>query len=321
MSITIPIEPDAKGYWDRECPSEQCRYRFKVHVDDWKQQIGGDVFCPQCRGASNHDQWFTPEQIEVAKAHAVQEINQLLLGSLAQEADQFNRQQQHGLIRLSMHVTVPERRDLPPLPSSDAYRLEISCEHCQFRFSVLGSAFFCPCCGRSSVERSFNQSLLTMRAKLAHARNFRETLASTGKPDEGVDIERDLIESCLNDCVTTYQCLCDSLWAQKFPAVVVPRNSFQRLTDGSQLCKDACGEGYDDWLTAPELTRLKVFFQRRHLLAHRDGIVDHEYINRSSDASYGVGQRMVVTVVEAEEMVSLIERLAISLKRKILSCP
>lgn len=45
-----------------------------------------------------------------------------------------------------------------------------------------------------------------------------------------------------------------------------------------------------DALGAEEMTRLRVYFQQRHLLAHRQGIVDEEYNRRCGDNDYAVGQ-------------------------------
>jgi hypothetical protein len=322
ISIEVPIEIDEKGYFDRRCPADNCGYEFKVHLEDWKQQIETTVHCPMCRMNEAPDQWMTQAQHDVAMEHAKQAVEQMLLGGFAEGADSFNRsQRRNSLIQLSMQVTIPELKDLPPLPSSDAYRIEIQCEDCRCRFSVLGSAYFCPCCGRSSVERTFVQSILIMRTKTSNARLIRDGLTQAGKPDAAVDIERELIESCVKDSVTDFQCLCDALYAQKRPTEKLKKNVFQRLVDGSDLWRALCGEGYEQWLSAAQLRRLVIFYQRRHLLSHCDGIVDQEYLDKSGDTTYAKGQRIVVSVAEAEEMVALVEELANRLRAKIAAVP
>ena len=37
--IKLEIKPDEKGYFDRECPNENCLSTFKVNLDDWKEKI------------------------------------------------------------------------------------------------------------------------------------------------------------------------------------------------------------------------------------------------------------------------------------------
>ena len=51
-------------------------------------------------------------------------------------------------------------------------------------------------------------------------------------------------------------------------------------------------------------------FQQRHLLAHRQGLVDEDYISRSGDTSYRVGQRLVIRETAVRECLTLIEKLA-----------
>ena len=64
--LPIQIEPDEKGFYDRECPNEECLFRFKVDLRDWEEKISdNDMRCPCCGHAAFHDQWFTQEQLKV----------------------------------------------------------------------------------------------------------------------------------------------------------------------------------------------------------------------------------------------------------------
>jgi hypothetical protein len=56
----------------------------------------------------------------------------------------------------------------------------------------------------------------------------------------------------------------------------------------------AIDKTYSDWVTSSELHDLRVFFQKRRLLAHTEGIVDSKYVEDSGDSSYKAGQRIVV---------------------------
>lgn len=45
--ISIPIEADSDGYIDKECPSKECLFEFKVNSDDWSNLFKDEkVFCP-----------------------------------------------------------------------------------------------------------------------------------------------------------------------------------------------------------------------------------------------------------------------------------
>lgn len=53
--------------------------------------------------------------------------------------------------------------------------------------------------------------------------------------------------------------------------------------------------------------------QARHVLAHQDGIVDADYVAKSGDRRYKVGQRLVVTAAEVRRLADLAEKLAAAL--------
>jgi hypothetical protein len=51
----------------------------------------------------------------------------------------------------------------------------------------------------------------------------------------------------------------------------------------------------------------------RHLLAHRQGIVDDDYVRKSGDASRKPGQRIIVRKGDVCDCATLIERLGQSM--------
>lgn len=89
---------------------------------------------------------------------------------------------------------------------------------------------------------------------------------------------------------------------------------FPGLHDGSRLWKQACGKGYEDWLTPSEMGELKLLFQKRHLLAHNEGMVDEKYIARSGDNTYKIGQRIVIKDSDIRNFVNLITKIAKEIK-------
>jgi hypothetical protein len=70
-----------------------------------------------------------------------------------------------------------------------------------------------------------------------------------------------------------------------------------------------------------DLEQLKRLFQKRHLLAHSDGIVDQRYINESGDMTYKVGQRITVSTSEVDDIVAGIGRLVAGLRSAIGALP
>jgi hypothetical protein len=114
----------------------------------------------------------------------------------------------------------------------------------------------------------------------------------------------------LQHAVTAFQRYAEALYARGPSATAARRNAFQNLTEGSDLWHAAFGKRYGDHLDQSQLAAVTRMFQQRHLLAHRQGLVDEDYIKRSGDTSYRIGQRVVIREASVRECLTLAERLA-----------
>ena len=71
----------------------------------------------------------------------------------------------------------------------------------------------------------------------------------------------------------------------------------------------ATGKHYSDYLAPAEIATLKRAFQQRHLLAHTQGIVDQNYIDRSGDTSHQLGERLVIRGAAVLNFLDVVEKL------------
>lgn len=204
-----------------------------------------------------------------------------------------------------------------PFPAKELIERKIQCDKCNSRYSVIGSAYFCPCCGHNSVEKTFDDSIKKILAKIDNTDIVRKAFHDIGQKDEAEITIKSLIESALSDGVTAFQRLADELYTKVPNCEPAPFNAFQRIDDGNKLWKIACGKGYEDWLTPGELSGLKLLFQKRHLLAYREGMVDDKYMQRSGDTGYREGQRLIIRDVDARRLVDLITKLAAEVRRVV----
>lgn len=315
--VSIPIESDDKGYIDKQCPSEECEFIFKVHQDDWSDIVKDEaVWCPFCRHEAPADQWYTFEQVEHGKSEALSIIKGEIHNAMISDVQNFNRKNpKGGFISMSMKISGGRKRTQPiPAKAAELMQLEIKCENCDTRFAVIGSAYFCPACGYNSVERTFRDSLRKIKAKVANVPIVREALISSVGKDDAELTCRSLTESCVGDGVVAFQKYCEGKY-ERFGNS--PFNAFQRLKQGSELWERKVGSGYSDWLSHQELGELNILFQKRHILSHNEGIVDESYIGKSSDTAYKVGQRIVVSRQDITKLVQLLEKLAGSIDEAI----
>jgi uncharacterized Zn finger protein (UPF0148 family) len=315
--ISVPIEADNNGYIDKQCPAQDCGFLFKINEEDWRNIVRDEaVWCPMCGHSAHAKQWFTIAQVEQAKAEAVAVVRGRLNQAMREDAQKLNRKTSHNsFVNMSMKVSGgPSRTFALPVAATEAMQLEIRCEDCSSRFAVIGSAYFCPACGVNSVERMFQDSLRKIRAKKDNIELVRSAFAAADKKDEGELTCRSLIETCLQDGVTAFQKYCEKLYESTPEAVAAPFNAFQRLRQGSELWCAATGIGYKDLLSTQQLALLTVLFQKRHLLAHSEGIVDDKYLKESADKTYKAGQRIGVSEVEVDGLVDCLTALSIGLR-------
>lgn len=311
--ISVPIGDDEEGYFDRECPAEECLFQFKILSEDWKEKVRDEeAFCPNCGHTADSNKWWTKEQIEHAKQAALAQIKASISGALRRDAAQWNRRQpRNSFISMTMKVdSRPQHVPLPPA-AAEPMRLKIACPACACRYAVIGAAYFCPACGHNAADQQFAQTVVGIRQSLDSLDAVRVAIPDRGTAENTV---RMIVENGLQNAVTAFQRCAEAIFSGLPSAPKARRNAFQNLTEGDQLWRGVTGKMYADHLVADELAVLQRAFQQRHLLAHTQGLVDQDYLSKSGDTRYKVGQRIVVRPDMVREATALIEKLIAGLQ-------
>ncbi len=312
--ISVPIESDSEGYIDKECPSEPCLFLFKIHDEDWSNIVRDEeVFCPSCGHMAPAKSWYPRAQVEAARDYALGTITNSMNKAMRADAAASKRLQNRNSF-LSITLDVKGERDavLVPVAAAEPMRLRTDCESCGCRYSYVGAAYFCPSCGANSASHTFTQTMNTIRT----AAGLGEILRNTLGPDEAEVMIRTLLEKAVQDTVMSFQRLNEQLYERQ-SGKTARRNAFQNLDAGSDLWKAAIGHAYVDLVGLAKLDQLRIFFQQRHLLAHQQGIVDQDYIDRSGDKTYAKGQRLLIRDSAVREFADLIEELSYELTQKV----
>ena len=321
-TVSVPISDDEEGYFDRECPSEECMFQFKIFREDWKEKVSDEeVFCPFCRHSADSGAWWTQEQLEYAKQVAIAEVNSTLGSTMKRDAARWNRRQsRNSFISMTMKVNNRPQRVSLPSAVAEPMQLKITCSVCSCRYAVIGAAYFCPACGHNSADQIFALTIAGIRKSIDALDAVRVAISDRDTAENTVRL---IIENGLQNAVTAFQRCAEALFAS-IPSPPKPRrNVFQNITEGSQLWQKAAGTVYTNYLTDKELKRLSRTFQQRHLLAHTQGMVDENYITKSNDSRYQLGQRIVIKTDTVLDAIDLIEKLIAGLKTDIgrLQCP
>ena len=315
-SLPITIRSDEKGYFDRECPNEDCLYTFKVLMKDWEEKVSVDeVHCPLCGHVDTADKWWTQQQLK--------QLNPIITGFaenyIQKELDKsFKKLARSTRNNKFVRITYKPGRRVTfvnnPIGQSEEWETEICCDSCGMRYSVIGSAYFCPCCGFNSAVNSFIDSLDSIEKMLESLREMKDMLTEKYNVDSAETMCRSLLESSIGDMVSAFQkfasCKYDEL-SGKTSRV----NDFQIVDKGSKLFEEETGKKYSDWLSAGELAFMELMFQRRHLLEHNNGMVDQRYLDKSGDISYSLGQRIIVKEADTHSLLAILRKLGSSITK------
>ena len=318
IPVNLPVDDD--GYFDRECHAETCHAEFKVLFQDWQEKVSDDkVYCPICRHEAPSSEWNTDEQHEYIKAIAVAHVQDVVHSALTEDTRRFNRAQRPGFVQISMFTKRGIHPTIVPVEAAKAMRQQFTCEVCGCHYASIGAAFFCPVCSHNSAVLTFSKTIETVRKIVALAPSIRTTLAKEYDDDLAQDSVRNTLEDSLVRLVGAFQQYADALFDQLPNSSSYKRrkNIFQNLPESSALWRSAVGKGYENMLLAAELDDLESLFQKRHLIAHRNGIVDQEYLDKSTDKTYSIGQRLVVQDTAILRLADLLSKLAEELRKVV----
>ena len=312
MQVSIPTDDD--GYLDRACPNEVCEAEFKILADDWQDKVlDEEVFCPVCGHTATSDNWFTEGQIEHLKTVAMSKIMPLLDNEMKRMTRDFNcSMSKGGLISVSMSYKPSHPVAMLPLVAAELMRQRYTCEECGCRYAAIGAAFFCPSCGHNSALTALKETLATIR----RLPEVRVALEGGLDRDAVENTYRLMLEENMGKLVASFQRFAEATF-ETLPNAgdfSPRRNLFQNLPQSSDLWEQAIGFRYESMITPNEWGQLQLYFQQRHILVHKVGIVDEEYRQKTGDRQYKSGQRLVIKESDVIRFTDLVEKLTTTLQ-------
>ena len=313
IAVEVEIEIDKDGYFDRECPYEECKILFKVCYKDWKEKVKDDeVFCPKCRHEADSTQWKTKEQIEYREKAVIAHLNGIFSNMFQDKIRKSNIYQPPDSAFSSSlsYKPSPKLVNIPP-KAAELMQQRYSCEKCECRYAAIGAAFFCPACGHNSAQSCFDDSIKNIEKTLNSISVIKLKISEVYDIDTATNMVRAILENTLSQIVSAFQRFAESTFSDhpEASSIKLKKNVFQRLDDSSDLWVKVIGKRYEDMLNEDEFLMLKCLFQQRHLFCHKEGIVDSEYIQKSGDKSYKDGQRLIIKQDAILQYCKLIKKL------------
>ena len=283
-------------------------------MQDWEEKINDEVHCPMCGHIDIADNWWTQQQLNGMEEIAADWAMSYIQGELDKSFKKLARSTRHNKfvqITYKPGNTITFKNN--PLGQAPEWEHEIECPKCTMRYSVIGSAYFCPSCGYNNIDETFDDSLDSIVKMIKTLPEMETFLAKSQGKDKANTICRAMLESSLGDVVSAFQKFAEFRYSA-ISSKSIRVNDFQIVTKGSCLFEEASGMNYVSWITDSEQNFMNLMFQRRHIMVHNGGLVDEQYIHKSGDDSYSVGQRLVIRDMDIIELIRIVEKLGSGLK-------
>lgn len=306
-SITVSFPTDEDRFLGRECPNTECEGYFKIEPGTGLQGSDLPCHCPYCGHTASPNEFFTKAQVEYAKSVAIRQFTRAIQADL--KSLEFNHKPK-GPFGLGISMTLKPGR-LPPVRyyREESLETEAVCSECTLRYAVYGVFGFCPDCGK-------HNSLQILEKNLEVVGKILELTTNT-IPEVGVR----LIENALEDCVSAFDGfgreICRVFAAKAERPSKAEKLSFQNLAGARQNVEDAFGFDISKALSANDWDGAIRAFQKRHVVAHKMGVVDAEYISKSGDEYAVVGRKIVVTEDDVRAAMLAVRNLGESLKSSL----
>ncbi len=301
IKFSIPMKNDEEGFFGRECPNEECLGYFKIERGTGLQGENLPCHCPYCGHVGPHDTFWTQDQLEYARSVAMREV-QKYFGDMLKKTFPPSRPRRGDFISITFQYK-PGR----PLP---LYRYEekqletvLVCSECGLRYAVYGVFAYCPDCGS-------HNSLQILEANLDLASKELELSITV----DG-SLADQLVADALENGVSAFDAFGRELFRVNSGLATAPDEVARISCQNLESLKSRVSRLFGIELTAPftdEEWRLLVQgFQKRHLIAHRMGVVDQAYITNSGDPGAVVGRKVDLDSKEVSDVLLKVRRLGL----------
>jgi hypothetical protein len=291
MKVSIPT--DDKGMTGRQCP--ECSGFFKLEFGTGIVEEDLKMQCPYCGHQDEPSEYLTEDQMEYLKSHALRACLQRLTPIMK---SMERRPDPRAFLSIGIKVNI----NTPPVYDYEEPELEteVVCEGCTLHYSIYGVYGFCPDCGSKNALQIFRSNLIL-------ANKFQE-LVEKVEPE----FHESLLASALATCVSAF----DGFGREVQQRSTGGQNngqrghSFQNLAKVQDRMKQTHSVDIAEGIPSDKWAVAVCAFQKRHLLAHRSGVIDDAYIRESGDTGAIIGRKIQIYPEEISDVQEVLLLLA-----------
>ncbi len=283
MEYQISIRPDKDGYTGRECPT--CEKYFKIKNGTGLPEAT-DCHCPYCNHLGPQNEYWTKQQLEYAKSVVINKVSNDLI---AQMKKMERKPDPHAFLSIGISV----KGSPAPIAYYSETDLEqrVTCANCSLDYSIFGNFGYCPDCGVHNSLQILNANFDLIKKMLELAESAEEIISEK------------IIENCLEDAVSSFDGFGREYCSKDDNTI-----SFQSIKAAKDKLNAFYGFDISSELDSPAWEFVNAQFQKRHLLAHKMGVIDEEYIRKTGISQGMLGRKIKI---EKHDVDKLIEHLKI----------
>jgi len=285
--FSVPIRPDEDGYVGRECPDKECLGYFKI-TPGTGVKGPAPCHCPYCGHSGPSNTFFTQEQIQYARSIVVRKVTDAIRADL--KGLEFDHKPKGAFgIGFSMKL-----KPSAPVPiryyREKQLETEVICESCALRYAIYGVFGWCPDCGTHNSFQILAKNLELSNKELVFAQSAESELAEH------------MIGDALENVVSAFDGFGREICRQRAADI-----RFQNLSGARNKVQDVFGIDFADTLTPTDWDCACRVFQKRHVLAHKMGVIDEEYVHKANDPFAVIGRKVRVTPDEVKSAINITE--------------
>ncbi len=304
-TITIPIDlpTDENGLTGRECPNSDCLGYFKIQFGTGLTSPLGEALpchCPYCGHTESHDHFWTQDQIKRLEGIALNYVGDELFKVLKKA--EFEHKPR-GLFGIGISLKA-ERGPLRTLHSYKEKELEtlIVCDQCTLRYSVYGKFAWCPDCRTHNSLQILNDNLRIVEKTL--------TLALTvGEAELSEQLIGDALENVVSALDGFGREACRVRAMKASDPAKAEHVSFQNLRGARKSIQTLFSFDLAGSVSTSDWIFISRCFQKRHLVAHKMGIIDGEYLKSANYPSAILGRKVTIKADEVRSLVRHVRNL------------
>jgi hypothetical protein len=201
-----------------------------------------------------------------------------------------------GLLGIGISLKVNPGQPVPIRYYREAaLETAVTCESCGLDYAVFGVFAFCPDCAshNSLVILKGNIALIEKQLELA------KTLSDKA-------LSSHLIEDALENCVSSFDGFAREVARLNASKAADPEKakamSFQNLERANRSLSALFGIDLKSNIPADDWRSAQIAFMKRHLIAHKAGVVDQQYLNETGDSTELLGRRVHVSVSDVQSL-------------------